>query len=274
MSRKNWTYDKLFFRLLNNKSKNTYWENIGELRRRPNNEVHSRAVQLSKSKIEKEKIIGIDVLAQLGFDPRFKQKETIDIYFELLQEEQTPKVLGSILSGIGHNNENLTDKQIQKLCEFECHNFSDVRFSLVHALSRVENKNAIQVIINLSQDKHPEVRDWATFALGSQIEITNEKIINALWDRLGDEFTNVRFEAIAGLANRKDKRIKEILIQELKEIDNHGSLILESIESLNDKDFIELIEKQIKKNKETKKVNEKWLLDCIEKLKTNAQQKI
>lgn len=32
MGRKNWTDEKLFFRLVNNKSDKTYWDNIRELR--------------------------------------------------------------------------------------------------------------------------------------------------------------------------------------------------------------------------------------------------
>ena len=62
-------------------------------------------------------------------------------------------------------------------------------------------------------------------------------------------------------------RIKEILITELENIDEFGSLILEAIEEFNDKEFISLIEKQIVENKKLKKVEESWLLKTLEKLK-------
>lgn len=274
MSRKDWTSNKIFTRLLENKTRKTYWHTIHELRQRPNQEVFNRAYQLAKSEKDKEKIIGIDILAQLGFNPRFNKKEAVDLYFELLDHQQSPKVLKNILSAIGHNNNNngeLDDTRISKLTEFQNHPFSDVRFSLVLALSGIEHDMAIETLIKLSRDKHPGIRDWATFSIGSQIVTNNEKIIKVLWDRTNDEDEATRFEAISGLAKRKDPKIEELLIKELKNIDNHGCLILESIEALNDKDFIPLLENQIEINKKTKQVHEKWLLDCMEKLKENTQ---
>jgi hypothetical protein len=81
MSRKKWTSEKIFTRLLNNKTQKTFWENVRELRKRPNKEVYNRAFKLANSKIEKEQIIGIYVLAQLGFDPRFQQKKNSRFIF-------------------------------------------------------------------------------------------------------------------------------------------------------------------------------------------------
>jgi hypothetical protein len=88
MSRKNWTSEKIFTRLLSNKTQKTFWENVIELRKRPNKAVYNQAFKLANSEIEKEKIIGIYVLAQLGFDPRFQQNKTVDLYFKLLEKEK------------------------------------------------------------------------------------------------------------------------------------------------------------------------------------------
>jgi HEAT repeat protein len=272
MSRKNWTSYKIFERLLTNKSKKTYWDNVRELRKRPNNDVHSRAINLLNSSSEKEIIIGIDVLAQLGFNPRFKQKETIQAYYELLEKPQSPNVLFSLFFGISHNNEILTDLQIVRILEYKNHKHVDVRYALVQAISCLEHEEAIKATIELSSDKYSHIRDWATFNLGSQLELSNKEIKNALWERIDDKFEKVRMEAIAGLAKRKDKKIKKILIEELTKIDDHGSTILEAIEAFEDPDFIELIEKQIKTNRKTKAVSEQWLRNTIEKLKTKTQQ--
>ena len=92
MGRKNWTSEKIFDRLVNNKSQKTYWNNISELRKRANEDIYNQAFKLSKSERDKKKIIGIDVLAQLGFDPRIGQKKTIELYFELLENKQSNKV--------------------------------------------------------------------------------------------------------------------------------------------------------------------------------------
>lgn len=272
MKRKDWTDEKLFERLLTNRTKKTYWENIRELRRRPNQYVFDRAVELIKTNIDIEKIIGIDILAQLGFNPRFKQNKTVEICFSLLDKMQTPKVLESILFAISHNNEILQKDQILTLTKLKTHRYCIVRYGLVQALSGLEQKDAIETIIDLSTDKDPDIRDWAIFSLGTQIETNNDSITKVLWERTKDSSELVRFEAIAGLAKRQDKRIKDILIKELKNIDDNGSIILESIEEFNDFEFIELLEKQIELNKKTQQVNEKWLIDTLGKLKTKAQQ--
>ena len=270
MSRVNWTNEKLFFRLLKNKTKKTYWSNIHELRKRPCQEVFVMASSLCNSNLDKQIIVGIDVLAQLGVNKRYNQKLTIDICFSSLKKTQTPKVLYTILSAIGHNNNSLKKKQIQTISEFKNHKYSDVRFGVVSALMGIESELGIETLIKLSNDKHNEVRDWATFSIGSQIEMDSEIIRQALKERLNDKDHNTRSEAISGLAQRQDNSVKEILIDELEKIDNHGSLILESIEVFGDLSFIPLIEAQIEKNKNTKMINEKWLVDCLENLKKHA----
>jgi hypothetical protein len=57
MSRQNWTEEKLFFRLTNNKSDRTYWENIRELRKRVNENVYSKCLKLIKSKEPKNRFM-------------------------------------------------------------------------------------------------------------------------------------------------------------------------------------------------------------------------
>ena len=92
MSKKDWTTEKLFARLLNNKSEKSYWEYIRILRSRPDNGVFRRCMELTTSDIPKNRRIGIDILAQLGVYPRPFHNETIDKYFNLLEIEKEPKI--------------------------------------------------------------------------------------------------------------------------------------------------------------------------------------
>ena len=268
MKREDWTEERIFERLLTNRTKQTYWKNIRELRKRPNQYVFDRAFELIKNNNDKEIIIGIDILAQLGFKPRFNQKEIVEICFSLLEKKQNPKVLESILFAISHNNEILKKDHILTLTKLKTHSYCIVRYGLVHALSGLEQKDAIETLIELSADRDLYIRDWATFSLGTQIETNDDSIIKVLWERMNDKSELVKFEAIAGLAKRHDKRIKDILIEELKNIDDNGSIILESIEEFNDAEFINLLENQIELNKKTQKVNEKWLKETLANLKT------
>lgn len=271
MSRKNWTSEKIFTRLLNNKTQKTFWENVGELRKRPNNEVYNKAFKLANAKSEKEKIIGIYVLAQLGFDPRFQQNKTVDLYFKLLENEKSPKVISAILSSISHNNEKLNENQISKLIEYKTHKFADVRFELTHAISCLENDDAIKTLIELSNDKNSDIRNWATFGIGTQLEIDTEIIRNALWNRVNDSDYETKSEAIVGLANRMDKRIKEVIISELKNGD-YGTLLFGAILKLNDKEFLPYLNKNLKIAKKDKDdIRNGWVLALEETIKELKQ---
>lgn len=279
MSRKNWTSEKIFTRLLNNKTQKTFWDNVGELRKRPNNEVYNKAYKLAESEIEKEKIIGIYVLAQLGFDPRFQQDKTVDLYFKLLENEKSPKVISAILSSISHNNENINENQISKLIEYKNHSYSEVRFELTLALSCLEYNNAINTLIELSNDKDSDIRNWATFGLGRQLETDSESIRKALWNRINDIHFETKSEAIVGLASRKDEKVKDVIIQELENGD-YGSLLFEAILTLNDQDFLPLLDKNLKIAKKDKEdIANGWVLaleETIDELKkiTNAQHRV
>lgn len=263
---KKYTNEKLFDRILNNKSNKNYWSYIIELRNRKTDDVFVKSVALTKSEILKEKIIGINILAQFGI-PRQYQDEILDIYFNLLSTEIDKNVISSVLYAIGHNNNKLSQNQINSVCNFVNHESTKVRQSLVFALLSVENIKAIKTLVELTKDKNVAIKDWATFGIGVQISTDNEMIRKALWQRINDEDQSTRFEAILGLALRKDKNIKEVLKNELFKIDGTGSLILEAIEVYNDRDFIPLIEEQIKINKKLASIDEDWLLDTLNKLR-------
>lgn len=278
MSRKNWSNEKIFERLITNKSRKTYWDNISELRSRPNKEVFQKAFNLLNSKSKKEKLIGIDVLAQLGFNPRPFIKETLKRYFELLDEENEKETLMSILYGIGHNNEELTTTQIAKLIQFKNHKNIEVRQGLVSALLGIENEKAVNTLIELTEDKVSSIRNWATFGIGSQIEISNQKIKTALWNRVNDKHQETKLEAIVGLSNRGEKEVKEIISRELV-LGEYGTLLFEAIEVLNDKDFLPQLEMNYEAAKNDDSIPDNWthdLKEYIEKLKNKngAQQSV
>lgn len=88
---------------------------------------------------------------------------------------------------------------------------------------------AVAWLIGLSADPDDDVRDWATFALGSQIDLDTPKLRDALAARLDDPDDDVRAEAMVGLARRKDRRVVPALLREL-ENDCIGSLVLEAAE--------------------------------------------
>lgn len=276
MSRINWTDEKLFSRLLNNKSDRTYWESINVLRKRPTKEIFEKCIELTKSRSPKQREIGIDILAQLGHPPRPFYKESNNLFFELIESEKEPKVIMSILFAIGHNQEKLTKIQIDKLCEFKNTENSLIKEGLVSALNGIDKSKAIETLIYLSNDKLNYIRNWATFGIGTQIDRNNKKITEALWNRINDKHQETKLEAIVGLAKRKDIRVKEIAQRELL-AGEYGTLLFEAILEVGDTDFFKIMKEHYKTESKNENINPEWLKDlqnCItelsKKIKTNG----
>lgn len=273
MSKEQWTDEKLFSRLEKNKSQKIYWDYISILRQRTTKEIFEKSVQFAQSKNPKEKIIGIDILAQLGIPPRPFVKQTTMLFFDLLKDEKNPKVLRCLLFAIGHNNENLTNKQIGKLAEFTTTKNPLIKEGLVYSLLMINNSKAIESLITLSSDKLNHIRDWATFGLGTQIDEDNLKIRNALWNRINDKHQETRLEAIYGLAKRKDDRIKPIIVQELLN-GEYGIVLFEAIEEIGDKENLKVLKAYYKSEKSNKMIPKHWLDDlksCIKNLKNKLK---
>ena len=268
MSRINWTDDKLLARLLNNKSEKSRWDNISVLRSRPSEELFKKCLELTKSKEQKNRSIGIDVLAQLGLPPRPFLEQTLELYFDLLDIETAPKVLMAILYAIGHNNENLNQKQIEKICSFLERENEWIKEGLVSALLGIDNSKAIETLTKLSSDKLSHVRNWATFGIGTQIEKDTQIIRAALWNRVNDKHQETKLEAIVGLAKRKDNRVIEIIKRELIK-GEYSSLLFKAITETGDKQFLPLLQQNLKLTKGDSNINLEWtndLEDCINEL--------
>ncbi|WP_333660770.1 hypothetical protein [Chishuiella changwenlii] len=268
MSRKDWTDDKLLFRLINNKTEKTRWDNIQVLRDRVSQELFSKSVELTKSDNPKIRKIGIDILAQLGETPRPFLNDTLKVYFDLLDVETNPDVLMSLLYSVGHNNDSLSKKQIDKVCSFISNENDWVKEGLVFALLGIDNTNAIKTLIKLSSDKLSHVRDWATFGIGSQIERNNKYIREALWERVNDKHQETKLEAIMGLAKRNDKRVNKIIRDELIN-QEHGILLLEAVIETQNKEFLPLLRNNLNTIIDDNSIDFRWkkdLKNCIDEL--------
>jgi HEAT repeat protein len=81
--------------------------------------------------------------------------------------------------------------------------------------------------MQLMRDSDSDVRDWATFGLGTQSEADSEAIRGALFERLPDTDQDTRAEAAVGLAKRKDLRVLPVVLEELDR-DEYGVLYEEA----------------------------------------------
>ena len=158
----------------------------------------------------------------------------------MLTADEIADVLRAVLVAISHQND---IDAIPLVIGFSTHPDSEVRHGVVLALSihnGHEVPQAIETLIKLSNDFCEHVRDWATFALGTLIEIDTKKIRDALADRLSDPDFDTRGEALVGLAQRKDVRVIAALKLEL-ESDCIGCLAIESAELIASKELYDLL---------------------------------
>ncbi len=273
MSKENWSDEKLIEKALNYKTNNYYtnkyrWENVHILRRRPSNKLFLICKALTESENSEKRILGINILAQMGLTKRPYLNETLEIYFNLLDIEKDSYVLMSLLYGIGHNNNELNKTQIEKLCSFSKTTDDLINEGLLHAVGFIKNSKAIDILINFTEHKYSYMRDWATFYLG-QSDSNSKKIKEALWKRINDKDENTKFEAIFGLAKRKDERIVEIIIKELKKRD-FQNLLFDAILEFKKEKFLPLLQEIYESVKNNPKIDMIWfndLTDCIDKLR-------
>jgi len=204
------------------------WPAVSALHWRGTREVVTRAAALCRSDCEFERATGARILGQVGVPDRTYPRECAVVLLEMLRREQPPDVLQSIFFAFGHLD---VSETIWAAGRFRRHADSDVRHAVVLALTGHDHPTAVRWLIGLTRDSADHVRDWATFALGTQTDLDTVEIRSALVDRLSDPDDDTRAEALMGLARRRDRRVIASLEQELCS-DCVGTLAVEAAEEI------------------------------------------
>ena len=206
------------------------WSFVRALHRRPEKTIFERAASWCTNPDVVERTLGADVLAQLGSAPgggsRPFAAESAAILSGLLRDREE-RVIMSALYALGH----LSAGDPSGIAPLSKHPSSGVRHAVAYALGGRADELSIRVLIDLSNDVDKEVRDWATFGLGSLSEVDTPELREALISRLSDEDAEVRGEALIGLAKRGDRRAISPVITALKS-GTVDSLTLEAAEEL------------------------------------------
>jgi HEAT repeat protein len=193
------------------------WAAVHELRRMSSREVLDRATEWCVSQEALMRARGVDVLAQIGKtvehpDHAFPAEAYATIS-SLLKREKHIRPLDSAIAALGHIGDPMA---IPLVMEYQSHPSADIRYAVAFALGSFPNDpRCAESLIILMDDGDNDVRDWATFALGSLSDLDSNEIRDALFARLDDSDEVVREEAIAGLAKRRDKRVLPFLIAAL-----------------------------------------------------------
>ena len=154
----------------------------------------------------------------------------MQVLLAILETEDAPEVLASIGIALGHRS---NARAIGPLLAFQEHSDPDVRYGVVFGMLGHTDPRAVSCLIALSDDPAVQVRDWATFGLGEQIDTDTPEIRAALRARLHDPDDDTAGEALVGLARRKDVQIVALLLEALQ-TEDVGSLPLEAAAALAD----------------------------------------
>ena len=181
-----------------------YWELVSALRDRDAHEVWAQLVPLAKDKDVRLQQMVPDVLRGLGREAQPLANETLQLFGQMLAAHPSAEVVACIANACVdfHHGSVVT-----MLVPYAGHERVEVREGVLHAVRRSGHPEAIAALINLSRDPVDELREWATFALGSQRPLVDgPEIREALAARLLDRHEPTRDEAVVGLGLRRDAR--------------------------------------------------------------------
>ncbi|MEP7054097.1 MAG: HEAT repeat domain-containing protein [Actinomycetota bacterium] len=184
----------------------------------------TRAAELGGSEDARERAVAGLLVGSVssGRDDGPWRDKALDICEGILADETDADVLWAVAHALGYQS---GDRAAALLIPLAAHEDSDVRFKVAMGLpSTFDEDNPdheiIGALIGLSGDEDEDVRDWATFGLGTVLaSVDSDELRAALWARSEDDHADTRNEALAGLANRYETGVVPLLVAELESDD-------------------------------------------------------
>ncbi|WP_052433471.1 HEAT repeat domain-containing protein [Streptacidiphilus carbonis] len=167
-----------------------------------------------------EREVGCDLVGNAADQHAALRDEAVTALLALAEVETEVCVLLSLVRGLGQTQD---PRAVHVLVRLSRHGDADLRRQVASDITFVNSGLPdgpdVQALIQLTQDQDPEVRNWAAFTLGFQLEQDTTAIRDALWKCTTDEYSEVREEGARGLARRHDPRAVP-LIAELLDSDD------------------------------------------------------
>jgi hypothetical protein len=181
----------------------------------------------------RERAAGAEILGQLGWQDRTFLDESVSALLGALSDTDE-HVLQSVIFALGHRAD---PRAIEALLPFTDNPSADIRYAAVHGLMPHDLPHVVVALAKLSRDSDRDVRNWATFALGSQFDSKSPTLCEALQGRVSDPDPEIRGEALLGLARRGDVSIAPMVQLEL-DGEFHGDWAVEAAGLLADPRFL------------------------------------
>ncbi len=195
------------------------WSSIAELQLRASPALLDLVRSLCASRSWRRRALGLHVASQLqrrrrpggGGALAYALDATQALLLAGLMDSHSGVVCAAV-SGLGHRPH---PDALETLVVLAGHADSAMRWNVAVSLGCYPEPAAIGALIQLATDEDSDVRDWATFGLGTLHTADTPELRAVLWRNLSDEDEDVRGEALVGLAARHDLRVIDHLLAQL-----------------------------------------------------------
>jgi hypothetical protein len=196
-----------------------YWVLVAELQGRGDRETFAAARELCGQQDDAARILGVTILGQLGYgEGRPFADESLPIVTALCGPGQPVDVVVAAVRALGLLGHR---RGAPAVLSHASDPDADVRLAVAQSLAGVAGDapgdDVLMTVIALMADTSPEVRGWATFCLGSELDVDGTAVREALVGRIGDPEGEASGEALVGLARRRDPRAVELVAARLHE---------------------------------------------------------
>jgi hypothetical protein len=215
-----------------------YDQTLGELHRRGTKEEFELGVSLLAGSPDEVRL-GCNVLSQLG-PLEGSEGRSFRFYVETVPQLRPllsaadADVRAAAAGAFSHLGCSDVLEQLVPLARDES---EEVRFSVALALLGRDDDPSVMALIELSSDVDDDVRNWALFGLGAQIDRDDPLVREALFAGRDDPHLEARGEALLGLARRGDARAKAPALALLEE-GAPCTIHFEVAETFADKSFL------------------------------------
>jgi HEAT repeat protein len=193
------------------------WELIGGIVGDCPDDVLQKCLSLLGHGYARERSLGADIVGRLvGVDPGARDT-ALAALIPALASESEPCATASMVAALGHVG---SPEALDAIVGLAGHSDPGVRLAVAFATATLSPQPLSHevrfALIKLSGDSEPEVRDWATFGLGTLSGDDGPDVRAALLARAEDPQHTTRAEALFGLAVRRDPRAVPHLIRALE----------------------------------------------------------
>jgi HEAT repeat protein len=191
------------------------WPWLASAALRGSDEVFEAACARMASEEPSDRAIGADVLGRLvSHAPGYADRALERLAAMLDGGEDDPEVLAGALGGLSWLQDT---RALELLLRFVDHPDESVRFGAAVGIPGSLDQNepdpdGVAALLELTADDDEDVRDVATVALASQLQVDTPEVRAALAERLSDSKFDTSCEALVGLARLGDHRAYPVLM--------------------------------------------------------------